>query len=49
MPILNGEQPEAVEDYKVAMNDPGCVARLLYRILLLFTYVVNLRLVEINL
>ena len=37
MPILNGEQPEVVEDSQVAMNDPGCVARahptttLLYR------------------
>ena len=25
-PILNGEQPEAVEDSEVALNDPGCVA-----------------------
>ena len=25
--ILNGEQPEAVEDSEVALNDPGCVAR----------------------
>ena len=24
-PILNGEQPEAVEDSEVALNDPGCV------------------------
>ena len=26
-PILNGELPEAVEDYEVALNDPGCIAR----------------------
>ena len=26
-PILNGDQPEAVEDCEVALNDPGCVAR----------------------
>ena len=26
-PILNGDQPEAVEDSEVALNDPGCVAR----------------------
>ena len=26
-PILNGEQPEAVEDSEDALNDPGCVAR----------------------
>ena len=25
--MLNGEQPEAVEDSKVALNDPGCIAR----------------------
>ena len=25
--ILNGEQPEAVEDCKVALNDPRCIAR----------------------
>ena len=25
--ILNGEQPEAVLDSEVALNDPGCVAR----------------------
>ena len=25
--ILNGEQPEAVEDSEVALNDPGCIAR----------------------
>ena len=25
--ILNGEQPEAVEDSEVALKDPGCVAR----------------------
>ena len=27
VPILNGEQPGAVEDFEVALNDPGCVAR----------------------
>ena len=27
VPILNGEQPEAVEDYEVALNNPGCVTR----------------------
>ena len=27
MPILNGVQPEAVEDSKVALNDPRSVAR----------------------
>ena len=27
MPILNGEQPEDVEDSEVALNDPGCIAR----------------------
>ena len=27
MPILNGDQPEAVEGSKVALKDPGCVAR----------------------
>ena len=26
-PILNGEQPEAVKDSEVALNDPGCIAR----------------------
>ena len=26
-PILNGEQPEAVEDFKVALNNPKCVGR----------------------
>ena len=26
-PILNGEQPEAVEDLEVVLNDPGCIAR----------------------
>ena len=26
-PILNGEQPEAVEKSEVALNDPGFVAR----------------------
>ena len=26
-PILNGEQPEAVEDSNVALNDHRCVAR----------------------
>ena len=26
-PILNGEQPEAVRDSKVALNGPGCTAR----------------------
>ena len=26
-PILNGEQPEAVEDSEVAPNDPKCIAR----------------------
>ena len=26
-PILNGEQPEAVKDSEVALNDPGCVTR----------------------
>ena len=26
-PILSGKQPEDVEDSKVAMNNPGCVAR----------------------
>ena len=26
-PILNGEQPEAVEDSEVALNDQGCIAR----------------------
>ena len=26
-PILNGEQPEAVEDSKIALNDPGCIVR----------------------
>ena len=25
-PILNGEQPEAVEDSEVALSDPGCIA-----------------------
>ena len=25
--MLNGEHPEAVEDSKVALNDPGCIAR----------------------
>ena len=25
--ILNGEQPEAVEDSKVVLNNPGCIAR----------------------
>ena len=25
--ILNGGQPEAVEDSKVVLNDPGCIAR----------------------
>ena len=24
--ILNGDQPEAVEDCEAALNDPGCVA-----------------------
>ena len=27
VPILNGEQPGAVEDSEVALNNPGCVAR----------------------
>ena len=27
MPILNGEQPEAIKDSEVALNDPGCIAR----------------------
>ena len=27
MPILNRKQPDAVKDSKVALNDPGCVAR----------------------
>ena len=27
MPILKGEQPEAVEDSEVARNVPGCIAR----------------------
>ena len=27
LPILNGEQSGAVEDSKIALNDPGCVAR----------------------
>ena len=26
-PILNGEQPETIEDFEVALNDPGCVVR----------------------
>ena len=26
-PILNGEQPKAVKDFEVALNDPGCVTR----------------------
>ena len=26
-PILNGEQPEAIQDSEIALNDPGCVAR----------------------
>ena len=26
-PILNGEQPDTIEDSEVALNDPGCVAR----------------------
>ena len=26
-PISNGEQPEAVEDSPVALNNPGCIAR----------------------
>ena len=26
-PILNGEQPEAVEDSKIAMNDHECIVR----------------------
>ena len=26
-PILNGEQPEAVEDSEIALNDPGCIVR----------------------
>ena len=26
-PILNGEQPEAVEDSEFALNEPGCVTR----------------------
>ena len=26
-PVLNGEQPEAVEDSDVALDDPGCIAR----------------------
>ena len=26
-PILNGEQPEAVEDSAIALNGPGCIAR----------------------
>ena len=26
-PILNGEQPEAVKDYKIALNDPGSIIR----------------------
>ena len=26
-PILNGEQPEAVEDSEAALNDPRCIAR----------------------
>ena len=25
--ILNGEQPEAVDDSEVALHDPGCIAR----------------------
>ena len=27
VPTLNAEQPGAVEDSEVALNDPGCVAR----------------------
>ena len=27
MPILNGEQPEAVEDSEIVLNDLGCIAR----------------------
>ena len=27
-PILNGEQPEAVEDSEVALNDPVCITSL---------------------
>ena len=26
-PIHNGEQPVAVEDSEIALNDPGCIAR----------------------
>ena len=26
-PILNVEQPEAVEDSKIALNNPGCIVR----------------------
>ena len=26
-PILNGEQPKAVKDFEVALNDPECVTR----------------------
>ena len=26
-PILNGEQPETVEDSEIALNNPGCIAR----------------------
>ena len=26
-PILNGEQPKAVKDSEVALNDPGCATR----------------------
>ena len=26
-PILNGEQPKAVKDSEVALNDPECVTR----------------------
>ena len=26
-PILNGEQPEAVEDSEIALNDAVCIAR----------------------
>ena len=26
-PILNREQPEAVQDSEIALNDPGCIAK----------------------
>ena len=26
-PILNGEQPEAVKDSKIALNNPRCIVR----------------------